>query len=291
MLVAVSRELEARAGIRAEASRARAVGGGSINQAFKLPGDPCPVFLKVNNANSLSAFEAEAHGLQALAGAGGLAVPAVIDAGRAGDAAYLALEWIDFGGRTALAERRLGAGLARQHRATADQFGWHRHNTIGATPQRNTQTADWIEFLRRERLGFQLDLAARRGLPGELLAHGRRLLAGLEAFFPGHRPGPSLLHGDLWSGNWGADADGSPYIFDPAVYHGDREADLAMTRLFGGFGRGFYTAYEEAWPLPRGWERRVDLYNLYHLLNHFNLFGAGYLSQVASCLSRLLDSA
>ena len=184
-------------------------------------------------------------------------------------------KWIDFGGRTALAERRLGAGLARQHRATADQFGWHRHNTIGATPQRNTQTADWIEFLRRERLGFQLDLAARRGLPGELLARGRRLLAGLEAFFPGHRPGPSLLHGDLWSGNWGADADGSPYIFDPAVYHGDREADLAMTRLFGGFGRGFYTAYEEAWPLPRGWERRVDLYNLYHLLNHFNLFRGG----------------
>ena len=167
MLVAVSRELAGRTGIRTEASRARTVGGGSINQAFKLPGDPCPVFLKVNNANSLSAFEAEAHGLQALAGAGGLAVPAVIDAGRAGDAAYLALEWIDFGGRTALAERRLGAGLARQHRATADQFGWHRHNTIGATPQRNTQTADWIEFLRRERLGFQLDLAARRGLPGD----------------------------------------------------------------------------------------------------------------------------
>ena len=110
-------------------------------------------------------------------------------------------------------------------------------------------------------------------------------------FFIGHRPEPSLLHGDLWSGNWGADANGSPYIFDPAVYHGDREADLAMTRLFGGFGQDFYCAYEEAWPLPRGWERRVDLYNLYHLLNHFNLFGAGYLSQVASCLSRLLDSA
>ena len=343
-LGAVCREFERLTGLRADAGRARSVGGGGINQAYRLDCGDRPLFVKINDAESLAAFEAEVAGLEALRAAGGVAVPRVVACGLAGGEAgvsegeavgsavevtgsrvevaesvgvvadsvreaigsagtgvesgsgavasagriaYLALEWIEFGGRTAGAERRLGAGLAIQHRCLAERFGWHRHNTIGATPQRNTQSADWIEFYRRERLGFQLDLATGRGLPDDLLTRGRRLLAGLEAFFPGHRPEPSLLHGDLWSGNWGADANGVPHIFDPAAYHGDREADLAMTRLFGGFGSDFYAAYEHEWPLDPGWERRVDLYNLYHLLNHFNLFGAGYLGGVADAMTRL----
>ena len=288
LLGAVGRELEQLTGIHVDIARARPVAGGSINRAFKLPGDTGPLFVKINAASTLSAFEAEAEGLAALRDAGGVAVPGVLGAGRTGGAAYLALEWIDLGSRAKAAERRLGRGLAQQHRATAEQFGWHRHNTIGATPQRNTQAEDWLDFFGRERLGFQLDLAREHGLPQQQIAQGRELAARLEPFFDDYRPEASLLHGDLWSGNWGADAAGTPYIFDPAVYYGDREADLAMTRLFGGFGPAFHAAYQEAWPLARGWERRVDLYNLYHLLNHFNLFGASYLSGIADSLARLL---
>ena len=265
----------------------RTVGGGGINQAFKLPGDPRPLFVKIIRAAALPVFEAEAEGLESLGAAGGVAVPGVLDVGCEGDTAWLALEWIELSGRTAAAQRRLGRQLATQHRATAKTFGWHRHNTIGATPQRNTPSDNWLDFYRSERLGLQLELARQNGLPRQLLTKGRQVAERLESFFMEYRPEASLLHGDLWSGNWGADAGGTPYIFDPAVYHGDREADLAMTRLFGGFGREFYAAYEEEWPLARGWERRIDLYNLYHLLNHFNLFGAGYLGQVADCLSSL----
>ena len=288
MLDAVCRELQRRTGVRAAGSRARAVAGGGIHQAFKLPGEPEPLFVKISEAAALRAFEAEAEGLESLRSAGGVAVPSVIDAGCAGDAAYLALEWIELGYRTAAAERRLGTGLAIQHRTVAEQFGWHRHNTIGATPQRNTPTASWSDFLRTERLGFQLELARKHGLPGEQLAQGRQLLGRIESFFNGGPPEASLLHGDLWSGNWGADAAGTPYVFDPAVYYGDREADLAMTRLFGGFGSAFYAAYQDQWPLPAGWKERVELYNLYHLLNHFNLFGAAYLGRVADSLAQLL---
>jgi fructosamine-3-kinase len=121
-----------------------------------------------------------------------------------------------------------------------------------------------------------------------LVERGRRLCGQLDALFRGHRPLPSLLHGDLWGGNWAADESGNPVVFDPAVYFGDREADLAMTRLFGGFGRAFYDAYESAWPLEAGAELRFDLYNLYHVLNHLNLFGGGYRAQAEALIDRLL---
>ena len=290
LLGPVAREIQHRTGFRCDPSGARAVGGGSINQAFKLPADSRPLFVKINRAAAPTAFEAEAEGLELLRAAGGVAVPEVIARGCIGNTAWLALEWVELGGRSSTAQQRLGEGLATQHRATNTRFGWHRHNTIGATPQRNTPAKDWLEFFRRERLEYQLDLARQNGLPYDQLSQGTRLSGWLESFFSGYRPEPSLLHGDLWSGNWGADNAGTPYLFDPAVYYGDREADLAMTRLFGGFGADFYSAYEDQWPLAPGWERRVDLYNLYHLLNHFNLFGAGYLGQVAASLSRLLES-
>ena len=144
---------------------------------------------------------------------------------------------------------------------------------------------------RGKHLVAQLRLAADNGLPAELQTLANHVLERLEAFFAAHTPRPSLLHGDLWGGNWGATKDGVPYIFDPAVYYGDRETDLAMTRLFGGFGPDFYRAYAQAWPLATGWEARVPLYNLYHLLNHFNLFGSGYLPQLSDTLRRLRDLA
>ena len=281
-------ELKRRAGIRCVLNDAKVVGGGSINQAYYLPTDRAPLFLKINEPSALSMFEAEADGLAELRAAGAVAVPDTLDVGSAGGAAYLALSWVDLKGKTAGGERTLGAALARQHRVTAERFGWHRENTIGATLQRNTLNPDWLEFLRTDRLGFQLELASERGLPDKERVAGERLLERLEWFFRDYAPVPSLLHGDLWSGNWGCDGAGTPYIYDPAVYYGDREADLAMTRLFGGFGRAFYSAYQDEWPLETGWQARVDLYNLYHLLNHFNLFGHGYLGQTADCLARLL---
>jgi fructosamine-3-kinase len=182
-----------------------------------------------------------------------------------------------------------GRVLACLHRCTATDFGWHRENTIGSTPQHNTRARDWVAFWRERRLGFQLDLAARNGYGRALLDSGERLMSVLDGLI-GHRPVASLLHGDLWGGNIGASRDGEPVIFDPAVYFGDRETDLAMTELFGGFGSDFYAAYREAWPLPPEYATRKTLYNLYHVLNHLNLFGGGYLTQAKGMMDRLVAS-
>lgn len=261
--------------------------GGGINDALRCDSRAGPVVLKLNAADRVEMFRAEALGLAELAAAEALDVPRVLAVGRTDERAYLALEWIEPGPRSTAAEAALGRGLAAQHGRTAARFGWGRDNTIGATPQRNEWTGDWLEFWRDHRLGPQLELAASNGLPRASRDSGARLLDGLERVLGDHAPAPSLLHGDLWGGNWLAARDGRPYLLDPAVYYGDREADLAMTRLFGGFGTAFYDAYETAWPLPSGAERRAELYALYHLLNHFNLFGAGYLGAVARSLGEL----
>ncbi len=266
---------------------AEPVGGGSINRALKLISEQGPLFLKLNSYSALGMFEAEAAGLEVLAQANATRVPSVIASGAVADAAYLVLEWIDFGPRSDAAERRLGRDLAAQHRSTRSAFGWDRDNTIGATPQVNALAPDWQTFFCERRLRYQLDLAKRNGLSVSIAADVERIIDGADVLLDEREPEASLLHGDLWGGNWGVTTDGTPMIFDPAVYYGDREADLAMTRLFGGFGHAFYDAYEEAWPLAPGWERRVELYNLYHLLNHFNLFGAGYESSVRGALDKL----
>ncbi len=180
------------------------------------------------------------------------------------------------------------AGLDEIRNTGTVRFGWGRENTIGSTPQINTPSDDWIEFWRERRLGKQLELAAHSGYCGRLQRQGERLLGKFAGLFAGYRPLPSLLHGDLWSGNYAADAEGNPVIYDPAPYYGDREADLAMTELFGGFGRAFYNAYQQAWPLDDGYRTRKTLYNLYHILNHLNLFGGGYLGQAESMIDSLL---
>lgn len=182
----------------------------------------------------------------------------------------------------------LGHQLAALHRQPRPYFGWHRDNAIGSTPQLNGRHDDWIEFWRERRLGFQLDLAGRNGHCGSLQRQGEQLRARLAGLFEGYRPTPALLHGDLWSGNAASIADGQPVIFDPAVYYGDREADLAMTELFGGFPERFYAAYREALPLEAGYASRRTLYNLYHALNHLNLFGSGYRAQAEGMIAQLL---
>jgi fructosamine-3-kinase len=182
----------------------------------------------------------------------------------------------------------LGEQLARQHRATRAAFGWDRDNTIGSTPQLNAWADDWVGFFRERRLRYQLSLAGANGHGARLQKRGDLLLANVGAFFTSYTPVPALLHGDLWGGNRMTDVQGRPVIVDPAVYYGDREADLAMTKLFGGFGAAFYAAYQGAWSLDAGATVRQDLYNLYHVLNHLNLFGEGYLGQSLALIDRLL---
>ena len=253
----------------------RPVHGGDISAAWRAKAEDQPVFLKTGPASSYEMFLAEAEGLKELALADALRVPQVLGCVRSASESLLALEWIDFDLPNRDTESVLGTQLAKQHRYCSDRFGWHRDNTIGSTPQRNLYSDDWVEFLKEDRLGFQFMLAAENGFTGELQQEGDRLLANLAQFFGGYWPEASLLHGDLWGGNW-ASCAGQPVIFDPAVYYGDRESDIAMTKLFGGFSTEFYRAYENAWPLAAGSKKRILLYQLYHVLNHLNLFGQSY---------------
>ncbi len=275
-------------GVKLDARPEARVHGGSINECYRWNGRGGPIFVKVAAADSEGMLAAEAAGLQELEAAQALRVPHVLGVGRTHAHAWLALEWIDFGARNAIAEGALGERLAYQHRRQAAAFGWHRNNTIGSTPQPNEWLDDWVVFFRERRLRYQLELADHSPRGSELRRRAAPLLERLGDFFANYRPVPALLHGDLWGGNWGADAGGTPVIFDPATYYGDREADLAMTRLFGGFGADFYAAYAATWPLDPGARARIGLYNLYHVLNHFNLFGAGYLAQASSMIDALL---
>jgi protein-ribulosamine 3-kinase len=265
------------------------VRGGCINECYRWDSGAGPLFVKLAMPGSLPVFEAEAAGLRELALADAIRVPRVLAVGAAGNYAYLVLEWLELRAQSESTQRLLGEGLVRLHMRTARRFGWERDNTIGSTPQVNTWSDDWQDFFREQRLQFQLDLARRNGHGAALQARGAELLQHLPVLLGDHRPQASLLHGDLWSGNAAADQAGTPVIFDPAVYYGDREADLAMTRLFGGFGSVFYEAYEQAWPLPEGAAGRVDLYNLYHVLNHTNLFGGAYLGQAIGLIDSLLE--
>jgi protein-ribulosamine 3-kinase len=284
----VSFSIAAQLGVHVADRPVSRVQGGSINECYRWESGAGPLFVKVAQADKLGAFQAEAAGLEELRVANAVRVPGVLACGATDDSAYLVLEWIDLQSSSAVAEAALGERLVLQHTVTAPDFGWQRDNTIGATPQRNARCNDWASFFRECRLRYQLDLACANGHAGRLQQRGVELIARMDAFFATHHPAPSLLHGDLWGGNWGVDPHGAPVIFDPAVYFGDREADIAMTRLFGGFGPSFYSAYESIWPLDEGSEMRVALYNLYHVLNHLNLFGGGYSTQAESLIDRLL---
>jgi protein-ribulosamine 3-kinase len=231
-------------------------------------------FLKINESSRADAFAAEADGLKALRAAG-MRAPEPHAHGIAGERAYLLMEYLELGARSDFAA--LGRMLASAHRKPGPRFGWPRDNYIGTTPQLNAWADDWREFWLERRIRPQIELARRNGFALDLPKLER---------LKKHRPAPSLLHGDLWSGNIGFTKD-RPVVFDPAAYYGDREADLAMSELFGGFPGEFYRAYEEAFPLDAGYETRKPLYNLYHLLNHLNLFGGGYLAQVEATLSLL----
>lgn len=277
------------------------VGGGDISQAARVEANGRAWLVKWHSRPPqpqpgwLDLFAAEAAGLALLAATQVVRVPAVIAHGAAqpGVPAYIVMEWIGQGSRyAALPDQRsagalLGQQLAEQHRTAAPAYGLDHGNYCGATPQDNRPLPTWIDFYGQRRLGFQMELAGRQGLlPAERRRRLERLIDRLDRWIDESACRPSLLHGDLWGGNWLVDAAGQPVLIDPAVYYGEREAELAMCRLFGGFPADFFAAYDAAWPPAPGRDERIPLYQLYHLLNHLNLFGEGYGGQVDSILRR-----
>ncbi len=264
------------------------VSGGSINQTYRVKLRQQSLFVKLNQAKYISMFEAETVGLQALRDAAVIRVPEVYACAGDDVHSWLVMEYIALTSHNRISEKKFAEQLAAMHACTGESFGWLRDNTIGSTAQINITDTDWINFYRTHRLGYQLRLANQHGFPASLQDKGEHLMAELHVFFTGYEAFPSLLHGDLWSGNHGADSDGKPVIFDPAVYYGDRETDIAMTELFGGLSRDFYATYHEAYPLDAGYQVRKALYNLYHILNHANLFGRAYVPQAEAMIDQLL---
>lgn len=269
--------------------KSQSIGGGCINSAYRLSANNQHYFVKTNTADKIDMFAAEAAGLEEIISSQSVRAPKPLCWGSDNNSAYIVMEYIAFGAGAGDSAGILGRQLAQMHRHTHEQFGWQRDNTIGSTPQLNSLNKHWVTFLREQRLGYQLRRAANAGYGGALQKKGERLLADLDTFFDNYSPDASLLHGDLWSGNYASDSHGQPVIFDPATYYGDREADLAMTELFGGFGADFYAAYREAYPMDQGYPVRKTLYNLYQILNHLNLFGGGYQAQAEQMIDSLLS--
>ena len=289
----------------------RSVSGGCINQGYAISSTSRNYFAKINQASQVAMFEAEALGLQQMRETQTIRVPEPICWGTEGNSAYIVLEWLDLGGRGGdSAWEEMGCKLAAMHKYTLPcpgrtrghspynrpgeeanagllrgGFGWDINNTIGSTVQINHWTTNWAEFWKEHRIGYQLKLAKSRG--GHF-PQGERLLKLIPELLAGYEPKPSLVHGDLWGGNAGVTSAGEPVIFDPATYFGDREVDIAMTELFGGFPAAFYRGYAQVWPLDSGYEKRKTIYNLYHILNHFNLFGGSYESQANQMINRIL---
>ncbi|AKG21926.1 fructosamine kinase family protein [Calothrix sp. 336/3] len=273
-------------GEKFQSSQRRTVGGGCINQGYCISDGDRTYFVKLNQATQIAMFEAESLGLQQMYDTQTIRVPQPICTGVAGNSCYIVLEWLEMGGSNGKSWQEMGQKLAAMHKINSSKdFGWNIPNTIGSTPQINTWTASWSEFYTHHRLGYQFQLARRRG---GYFPQSEELLMAIPELLAGHEVEPSLVHGDLWGGNAGCTVDGEPVIFDPATYYGDREVDIAMTELFGGFPTAFYQGYEKVYPLDAGYSRRKTLYNLYHIINHFNLFGGSYESQANSMIRKLL---
>lgn len=281
-------QLETKIGQSLQSCRLNSISGGDINSAYHLQADSVSWFIKVNQPSLLTMFEAEAAGLKELAETRTVRVPKVIACDKTVDYAYLILEYFSLKPTNSASERLFAQQFANLHQQKQPFYGWYIDNTIGSTPQFNGRYGNWIEFWQQQRLGAQLKIAAANGYGGNLQRTGEKLCTEISRFFTTYSPRPALLHGDLWGGNIAADTENNPVLFDPACYYGDREADLAMTELFGGFGRDFYAAYQDVYPLDSGYKTRKTLYNLYHILNHLNLFGRSYLHRSEAMIAQLL---
>ena len=288
MWTKISQSISQASGTEFKITNTRSVSGGCINQGYKISGERIEYFVKLNQASQVEMFAAEAIGLKQMYATQTITVPQPICWGIADNSSYIVLQWLDLGSGNNQSWRSMGHQLAAMHRqGTKNSFGWDRNNTIGSTPQINTWMDNWADFFAEQRIGYQLKLAKRRG--GSFSDVGRvvdavrnRLLA--------RQPEASIVHGDLWSGNAAIATDGAPVIFDPATYYGDRETDVAMTELFGGFPTAFYRGYNETWELDNGYQQRKSIYNLYHILNHFNLFGGSYGNQAQRIIGQILRS-
>ena len=264
------------------------VAGGSLPAFIATLADGGRFFVKVGTPEQRARLRAEARGLEALRATQAVRVPQTWLMGGEVHYYFLLLEYLDLRPGDAAAYACLGRALAAQHRHTASTYGFERDNFIGATPQANAQTDAWPAFWREQRLLPQLRLAQPQASARPWIDRGLLLAESVGEFFTGYRPQPSLLHGDLWPGNAGFLEGGAPVIYDPAVYYGDREAELAMTEMFGGLPPAFHAAYNEAWPLDAGYATRRSLYQLYHLLNHHHLFGESYAQAVHAQIDALL---
>ena len=279
---AISRETEQEFAI----ANTKSVSGGCINQGYRVSSKDRTYFVKLNDASKVEMFAAEALGLKQMYATKTITVPQAVCWGTAATSSYLVLQWLDLGGGSNQSWTEMGRQLAAMHRVgTSKDFGWSRNNTIGSTPQINTWMDNWADFFAEQRIGYQLKLAQRRG--GNF-PESNRVVDLVRNKLAQRQPQASLVHGDLWSGNAAISSDGAPIILDPATYYGDRETDLAMTELFGGFPTAFYHGYNEAWQLDSGYGQRKSIYNLYHVLNHFNLFGGGYANQAQTIIQRLI---
>jgi len=271
----------------------QSVSGGSIHQAWHVSSQ-CGqhFFVKTNQSNKYHTLEAESLGLQTLNNhinqENPLRVPKVFTLGSNEEYSWLILEYIDFGQNTPASQTALGQGLALLHQHTAPHFGFESNNVIGENLQTNTWSINWGDFWANQRLNTQFELAKQHSFYNSIQNEAEQLLNLLPQLLQDHQPIPSLLHGDLWAGNAASDKQDKPIIFDPAVYYGDRECDLAMTELFGGFSADFYAAYNHVYPLDSGYQQRKNLYNLYHILNHANLFGGSYIKQSQSMMQQLI---
>lgn len=247
-LDSIVRDIEQKIATKIDDYQLTSIGGGCINSAYRLQTKTRSLFIKLNQPSLIDMFEAEARGLQELGNLNCVRVPEVICFGQADRNSYIAMEYIELGSLRGSASQLLGQQLAQLHHQPQTYFGWHIDNTIGSTHQHNDRNHDWCTFWQQQRLDKQLQFAAKNGFGGSLQKKGQKLLESLNVFFQGYTPIPSLLHGDLWGGNAAADEQGNPVIFDPASYYGDRETDIAMTELFGGFGNDFYAAYQTEYP-------------------------------------------
>lgn len=288
-LPAIEHAIRAHTGNAFRITSACPVGGGSMHTALRVEdATGSAYFVKLGDAASAPMFEAEADGLAAIAASASFRTPAVIACAVDGAHAFIVLEHLDLRPlQSAEDGERFAEALVRLHRDRGDTFGWPRDNFIGRNPQQNTPHANWAHFFVEHRLRPQFAQAREKGFGNDLHREGERLFDRVPALFLDYRPQESLLHGDLWHGNAGVLADGTPVVFDPAVHRGDRESDLAMSELFGGFPASFYVEYRKAWPLHEDYERRKLLYSLYHVLNHLNLFGRGYLREAMRLANRL----
>lgn len=278
--------------------RTEPVSGGCISEAARATvrdsnGDARNYFVKRNSTNFLRNFQCERNGLAAIEASGTMKVPSPIAVGLHDDQAWLVLEWVEHGKKGTDFFTEFGKQLAELHRCTRSTgAGWEEDNYLGATIQSNSPMPHWVEFFAEHRIEAQLKLAVdHHRLPKRVIESLEKIIRRMDRILAGSESDTSLLHGDLWSGNYLADECGNPVLIDPAVYRGNREAEFGMLKLFGGCPDTFYEAYDGTYPLAAGWERRNRVYILYHLLNHLNLFGSGYLSDCEKMAARILSES